>query len=44
MAHINTFIKPFKTQAFYHGKFTSISDTDLQGKWSVVFFHPAVQA
>ncbi len=41
MALINTFIKPFKTQAFHNGKFISISDADLQGKWSVVFFYPA---
>ena len=41
MALINTSIKSFKTQAFHNGKFISISDADLQGKWSVVFFYPA---
>jgi peroxiredoxin (alkyl hydroperoxide reductase subunit C) len=41
MALINTSIKPFKTQAFHNGKFISVSDSDLKGKWSVVFFYPA---
>jgi peroxiredoxin len=38
---INTEIKPFKTSAFHAGKFIDVSDSDLQGKWSVVFFYPA---
>lgn len=41
MALINTSINPFKTQAFQNGKFVSVSDEDLRGKWSVVFFYPA---
>lgn len=41
MALINTSIKTFKTQAFQNGKFVSVSDEDLRGKWSVVFFYPA---
>lgn len=41
MALINTPIKTFKTQAFQNGKFVSVSDEDLRGKWSVVFFYPA---
>lgn len=41
MALINTRIKAFSTQAFHNGKFTSVSDADLHGKWSVVFFYPA---
>ncbi|MGF1645145.1 MAG: alkyl hydroperoxide reductase subunit C [Thiotrichales bacterium] len=38
---INTEIKPFKTNAFRQGKFEHISDEDLKGQWSVVFFYPA---
>lgn len=41
MSLINTDIKPFKAQAFKDGKFVTVSDTDLKGKWSVVFFYPA---
>lgn len=38
---INTEIKPFKAQAFKQGEFIEVSDADLKGKWSVVFFYPA---
>ena len=38
---INTEIKPFKSQAYQNGKFEHVSDEDLKGKWSVVFFYPA---
>ncbi len=41
MSLINTEIKPFKAQAFKSGKFIEVSDADLKGKWSVVFFYPA---
>jgi peroxiredoxin (alkyl hydroperoxide reductase subunit C) len=41
MSLINTSIKPFKAQAFHNGKFVQVSDADLKGKWSVVFFYPA---
>ena len=41
MSLINTSIKPFKAQAFHNGKFIQVSDADLKGKWSVVFFYPA---
>ncbi|MDQ3206628.1 MAG: alkyl hydroperoxide reductase subunit C [Pseudomonadota bacterium] len=41
MSLINTEIKPFKAQAFKNGKFFEVSDADLRGKWSVVFFYPA---
>jgi peroxiredoxin (alkyl hydroperoxide reductase subunit C) len=41
MSLINTAIKPFNAQAFKGGKFISVSDADLKGKWSVVFFYPA---
>src|SRR5262245_12178220 len=41
MALINTEIKPFKATAFHNGEFVDVSDADLHGKWSVVFFYPA---
>ncbi len=41
MALINTEIKPFTATAFQNGEFVDVSDADLKGKWSVVFFYPA---
>ncbi len=41
MSLINTTIKPFKATAYHNGKFVPVSDADLAGKWSVVFFYPA---
>ena len=41
MALLNTEIKPFKATAFYNGSFVEVSDEDLRGRWSVVFFYPA---
>lgn len=41
MALINTTIKPFKADAYRNSEFISITDADLKGKWSVVFFYPA---
>ena len=41
MSLINTEIKPFKAQAFQDGKFREVTEADLKGKWSVVFFYPA---
>ncbi len=41
MALINTEIKPFQATAFHNGSFVEVSDEDLRGSWSVVFFYPA---
>ena len=41
MALINTEVKPFKATAYHNGEFVEVSDADLRGKWSVVFFYPA---
>lgn len=41
MSVINTEIKPFTAQAFKDGKFITVSDTDVKGKWAVFFFYPA---
>ena len=41
MSLINTLVQPFQATAFKAGKFIQVSDADLRGKWSVVFFYPA---
>ena len=41
MSLVNTQIQPFQTTAFHNGEFVDVSDEDLKGKWSVVFFYPA---
>jgi NADH-dependent peroxiredoxin subunit C len=41
MSLINTEIKPFTATAFHNGSFVPVTDADLRGKWSVVFFYPA---
>lgn len=41
MATINSVIKPFSAQAYHQGQFVPVTDADLKGKWSVVFFYPA---
>ena len=38
---INTTVKPFKATAYHNGEFVQVTDADLRGKWSVVFFYPA---
>ncbi len=40
-AYINQEVKPFNATAFHAGKFVEVSEADLKGKWSVVFFYPA---
>ena len=41
MTLVNTEIKPFSATAFHNGEFVDVSDADLKGKWSIVFFYPA---
>jgi peroxiredoxin (alkyl hydroperoxide reductase subunit C) len=41
MSLINTSIQPFNTTAYHDGKFVPVSDANLKGQWSVVFFYPA---
>jgi peroxiredoxin (alkyl hydroperoxide reductase subunit C) len=41
MSLINTTVKPFSADAYKAGKFITVTDADLMGKWSVVFFYPA---
>ena len=41
MSLINTQVKPFKATAFHNGNVVDLTEADLKGKWSVVFFYPA---
>ncbi|WP_413203573.1 alkyl hydroperoxide reductase subunit C [Rhodospirillum sp. A1_3_36] len=41
MSLIGTEVKPFSAKAFQKGAFIDVTDADLKGKWSVVFFYPA---
>ena len=41
MSLINTQVKPFTATAYKNGEFIQVSDKDMIGKWSVVFFYPA---
>jgi peroxiredoxin (alkyl hydroperoxide reductase subunit C) len=41
MSLVNTEIKPFRATAYHDGEFVEVTDADLKGRWSVVFFYPA---
>src|SRR5688572_30836722 len=41
MSLINTEVLPFKATAYKNGEFVEVTNADLKGKWSVVFFYPA---
>ena len=41
MPLINSEITPFSATAFHDGAFVDVTDEDLKGTWSVVFFYPA---
>jgi peroxiredoxin (alkyl hydroperoxide reductase subunit C) len=41
MSLINTQVKPFTATAYHEGDFVTVSEADLQGRWSVFFFYPA---
>ena len=41
MSLIGTEVLPFNATAFKDGKFVDVSDGDLHGQWSIVFFYPA---
>ena len=41
MSLINQEIKPFKAQAYHQDKFVELTEKNLLGKWSIVFFYPA---
>ena len=41
MSLINTEVLPFTATAFHNGSFVEVTDKDLHGQWSIVFFYPA---
>jgi peroxiredoxin len=41
MSLVNTHVKPFTATVYRNGSFVDVSDADLAGRWSVVFFYPA---
>lgn len=38
---INTQLPDFKAQAYHNDTFKTVTQADLKGKWSVLFFYPA---
>jgi peroxiredoxin len=41
MSLVNTEVLPFTATAYHDGSFVPVSEADLLGHWSVVFFYPA---
>ena len=41
MSLINTQVLPFKNEAFHNGKFITVTNETLKGKWNVFIFMPA---
>ena len=41
MSLINTEVKAFNATAYQNGEFIELSEQNLKGRWSVVFFYPA---
>ncbi|WP_395855154.1 alkyl hydroperoxide reductase subunit C [Allopseudospirillum japonicum] len=39
--YIGSEVQAFNATAFHKGEFVEVSEQDLKGKWSVVFFYPA---
>jgi peroxiredoxin (alkyl hydroperoxide reductase subunit C) len=38
---INKTLPEFKAKAFHNGEFIEVTDKDLRGHWSILFFYPA---
>ena len=38
---INSKVSAFKVQAYHNNAFKSVTEKDLEGKWSIFFFYPA---
>lgn len=38
---INTTVVDFKVEAFHDGQFTTVSNANIKGKWTIFFFYPA---
>jgi peroxiredoxin (alkyl hydroperoxide reductase subunit C) len=41
MSLVDTEVLPFHATAYHDGSFVDVTDADLRGGWSVVFFYPA---
>ena len=41
MSLVNTAVQPFSATAYSNGSFVPVTNEDLLGRWSVVFFYPA---
>ena len=41
MSLIGKEVKPFTADAYRNGEFIKVTQEDLKGKWSIVFFYPA---
>ena len=41
MSLIGKEVQSFRAQAYWQGKFVEVTEQDLKGVWSVVFFYPA---
>ena len=41
MSLLNSTIQPFKATAYHNGQFVDVTEAQLRGHWSVVFFYPA---
>ena len=41
MSLIGTTVQPFTANAYHNGKFITVTDENLKGKWSILCFYPA---
>ena len=41
---INSTVPEFKVQAYHNGKFVTVTNEDLKGKWAIFFFYPGSEA
>lgn len=38
---INSCVPEFKVNAYHNGRFVTVSNKDIEGKWAIFFFYPA---
>ena len=41
MASVNSTVQAFTAAAFHKGQFVTVTEENLKGQWSIVFFYPA---
>ena len=41
MSIVNSTVQPFVAEAYHQGKFVSVTEESIRGKWAVFFFYPA---